>query len=68
MDIKVVKKILKVVKLLNMKVNNLEKKIIESSALLQASQYNTDKQNLEKRIVDVDKKIFDVSGLVTLPG
>ena len=29
------------------------------------NQYNTDKQNLEKKIGDVDKKIPDTSGLVT---
>ena len=33
--------------------------------LIYISQYNTDKQNLEKKVEDIDKKIPDKSGLVT---
>ena len=33
--------------------------------LIYINQYNTDKQNLEKKIRDVDKNISDVRGLVT---
>ena len=49
----------------NMKVNNVEKKIPDQSTLIQTNQYNTDKQNLEKNIGEVENKIHDVSGLVT---
>ena len=38
-------------------VNNLEKKIPDASTLIHINQYNADKQNLEKTIGDVDKKI-----------
>ena len=41
---------------LNTKVNNLEKKIPDAPTLIQANQYNTDKQNLEKKNGDFDKK------------
>ena len=41
---------------LKTKVNNLEKKILDAAALIHINQYNTDKQNLEKNIGDVDKK------------
>ena len=50
---------------LNLKVNNSENKVADGSTLIHLNQYNTDKQNLEKKTVDVDKKIPDVSGLVT---
>ena len=43
-------------KTLKTKVNNLEKKISDATALIHINQYNTDKQNLEKIIGDVDKK------------
>ena len=33
--------------------------------LIHMNQYNTDKQNLEKKIRDVDKNISGVRGLVT---
>ena len=33
--------------------------------LIYINQYNTDKQNLEKKIRDVDKNVSDVRGLVT---
>ena len=39
---------------LNMKVNR--KKIIDVSALIQTNWYNTDNQNLEVKIGDIDKK------------
>ena len=47
-------------------VNNSEKKIPDGATLIHINQYNTDKQNLEKKFGDVDKKILDTSGLVTL--
>ena len=49
---------------LNTKVNNFENKIPDATTLIHINQYNTDKQNLEKTIGDVDEKIPDVSGLV----
>ena len=56
---------------LKTKVNNLEGKIPDTTNLIQANQYNTDKQNLEIKVADVgkkyltfDKKILDVTGLV----
>ena len=36
------------------KVNNLEKKILDATTLIHVNQYNTDKQNLGKKIGDVD--------------
>ena len=51
---------------LKTKVNNLEKKIPDATTLIHTNQYNTDKQNLEKKIGDVDKKYqIRTSGLVT---
>ena len=41
---------------LKTKVNSLEKNIPDASTLIYINQYNTDKQNLEKKIGDVDKK------------
>ena len=41
---------------LNTKVNNLEKKIPDSSTFIQTNQYNIDKQNLEKKIGNIEKK------------
>ena len=41
---------------LKTKVNILEKKILNAITLIHINQYNTDKQNLEKKIVDADKK------------
>ena len=38
------------------KVNNLEKKFPDATTLIHINQYNTDKQNLEKKIGDLDKK------------
>ena len=37
-------------------VNSLERKIPDATTLIQLNQYNTDKQNLENKIGDVDKK------------
>ena len=42
--------------ILKTKVNNLEKKFPDATTLTHINQYNTDKQNLEKRIEDVHKK------------
>ena len=41
---------------LKTKVNILEKKIPNAITLIHINQYNTDKQNLEKKIVDADKE------------
>ena len=41
---------------LNTKVNDLEKKIPYATTLIHMNQYATDKQNLEKKNEDVDKK------------
>ena len=41
---------------LKKKVNILEKKILNATTLVYISQYNTEKQNLEKKIGDVGKK------------
>ena len=45
---------------LETKVNNLEKKIPDATTLIHINQYNTDKQNLEKKIGDVDKKKYQI--------
>ena len=45
--------------------NSLEKKNPDAAKLIHINQYNTDKQNLEKKIGDADQKIPDTSGLVT---
>ena len=42
--------------MLKAKVNNWEKKITDATTLIHINQYNTNKQNLEKKIGDVDKK------------
>ena len=41
---------------LKTKVNSLEKKIPDATTLIHINQYNTDKQKLDKKIRDVDKK------------
>ena len=41
---------------LNAKVNNLKKKLPHATTLIHINQYNADKQNLEKKIRDIDKK------------
>ena len=38
------------------KVDNSEKKIPDTTTLIYINQYNTEKQNFEKKIGDVDKK------------
>ena len=53
---------------LNAKVNNLYNKIPEACTSIQTNQYNTDRQNLEKNIREVENKIPDISGLVTTTG
>ena len=47
------------------KVNSLEKEASDATTLIYINQYNTDKQYLEKKIGDIDKKIPDTSGLMT---
>ena len=42
---------------LNTKVNNLENKIPGATTMIHINQYNTDRQNLEKKIWYVNKKI-----------
>ena len=39
---------------LKRKVNNLENQIPDATTLIHVNQYNTDKQNLEKKVGDVD--------------
>ena len=51
--------------ILKTKLNSLEKKIPDATTLIYLNQYNTDKQNLEKKNGYVDKQIADTSGLVT---
>ena len=41
---------------LKTKVNNLGKKIPDAITLIHINQYNMDKQNLEKKVGDVDEK------------
>ena len=41
---------------LKAKVNNLDKKIPDATTLIHINQYNTDKQNLEKKIKKLIKK------------
>ena len=50
---------------LKTKVNISEKKISYARTLIHINQYNTDKQNLEKKIGDVDEKTPDASDWVT---
>ena len=53
-------------KTLNMRVNDLENNIYDVTTLIHIDQSNnTDKQNLEKTIDKVEKRILDVSVLVT---
>ena len=58
-------KLLKIQKTLKTKTFRLEKKIPDVTNLIHLNEYNTDKQNLEKKSGDVDKKISDMNGLVT---
>ena len=41
---------------LKTKVNSLEKKIADATTLIHINQYNTDRQNLDKKTGDVDNK------------
>ena len=41
---------------LKTRVNNLDKKNTDATALIHINQYNTEKQNLEKKYGDIDKK------------
>ena len=41
---------------LKTEVNTLKKKIPDVTTLIHINQYNTDKQNLEKKIEDINKK------------
>ena len=41
---------------LKTKVNSLEEKVLDATTLISINQYNTDKQNLQKKIGDVHKK------------
>ena len=50
-------KLLKIQNLtLNAKVINLEKKIPDATTVIHINQYNTDKENLDKKIGDIGKK------------
>ena len=42
---------------LKTKVNSFEKEVPDATTLIHKNQYNTDKQNLEKKIEDIDKKL-----------
>ena len=50
---------------LKAKVNNLERKTFDSTSLIHINQYNTDKQNLDKKNWRCWQKIPDTSGSVT---
>ena len=50
---------------LNMKLNNLEKNVPVVSTLIQTNQCNTEKQNLQKKNVDVEKKNPDFTDSAT---
>ena len=52
-------------KILKTKVNEIDQKILDATTLIYINQYNTNKQNLEKKIRDVDKKLSGVCGLAT---
>ena len=41
---------------LKTRVNNLDKRVSDATTLIHINQYSTDKQNLEKKNRDVDKK------------
>ena len=41
---------------LKTKVNNLENKYPDATSLIHVNKYNTDKQNFEEKVGDVDKK------------
>ena len=48
-----------------MKVNSLENKVPDTSTWTYINEYNTDKQGLEKKIEDFNRKILDVSNLIS---
>ena len=50
---------------LKTKVNSLEKRIPDPTTLIHLSQYNTDKQNLEKKNGNGDKKTPETNGFKT---
>ena len=50
---------------LNMKLNNLEKTILDACTLIQTNHHNTEKQNLGEKTGFVEKKITDITGLAT---
>ena len=52
---------------LKTKVNNLDRKIPDTTTLRHINQYNTNKQNLQKKMDILIKKIPDAIGLVTTP-
>ena len=62
-----IKKVVKYTKFntLKTKVSNLEKKIPDATTLIHINQYNTNKQNLEKKLKIQKNKIPDTSDLVT---
>ena len=45
-------------------VNDFDNKIPSTSELVTKTQYDSDKQGLEKNVEDVDKKILNASGLL----
>ena len=52
-------------KTLKKEIRNLERTIPDATTFFHINQYNTDKQNLEKNVEDVNKKIPGTIGLVT---
>ena len=50
---------------LKTKINNLDKKNSDATALIHINQFNTNKQNLEKKKIEMLRKNPDFSGLVT---
>ena len=53
------------INILEIKVNNLEKKIVDGTIIIHINQYNTGKQNLERKIGYADRRIPYPSGLLT---
>ena len=62
---KEVVKVVLVFTTLNAKVSNLEKKIPDTSTLIQTSQYNTGKRNLKNKIRDAENKTPDIGCLAS---
>ena len=46
------------------KVNSIDTKISSTSVLITKTKYDSDKQGLEKKTEDVDKRMSNTSGLV----